>query len=61
LLPLAAASSHPGLLAIVVALGFIIGAYGHIQKSRTLIITGLIIIGTISAYFVILSQAGHPL
>ena len=56
-----AAISTTAALAVVIAFGFILGTYGHIIKSRTLIITGLILIGGVSAYFVILSQAGHPL
>jgi hypothetical protein len=56
-----AAISSTAALAVAIAIGFIVGTYGHIIKSRMLIITGLIIIGGVSAYFVILSQAGHPL
>lgn len=53
LLPLASATAHAGVLAITVALGFLIGVYGHIIKSKTLILTGIIVIGAVSAYFAV--------
>ena len=31
--------------------GSLIGVFGHIIKSRTLIITGILVIGLVSAYF----------
>jgi hypothetical protein len=52
-LSLASATAHAGVLAVAIALGFIIGVYGHIIRSRTLIITGIIVIGAVSAYFAI--------
>jgi hypothetical protein len=35
----------------VLVFGLILGVFGHIIKSRTLIITGILIIGIFSAYF----------
>ena len=32
-------------------MGLLIGVFGHIIKSRTLIITGILVIGLVSAYF----------
>jgi hypothetical protein len=57
-LPLAVAvrSSHLGLFAAAIALGFLIGAFGHIIRSRTLIITGILLIGAVSAYYVFALQ-----
>ena len=49
-------SSHLGLFAAVIALGFVIGVFGHIIKSRPLILTGIVIIGAVSAYYVFALQ-----
>jgi hypothetical protein len=38
------------LLAVLV-FGLVIGVFGHIISSRTLILTGILIIGGVSAYF----------
>jgi hypothetical protein len=46
------AINHAGLLAGVLGLGFVIGVYGHIIRSRTLIITGIVVIAAVSLYFV---------
>ena len=50
-LVLAAASSHIGVFTAVLALGLVIGVFGHIIRSRALIITGILVIGLVSAYF----------
>jgi hypothetical protein len=44
-------STSIGPYAAAMGLGFLIGVYGHVIKSRTLIIIGIAIIGTLSAYF----------
>jgi hypothetical protein len=61
LLPLADATSHLGIYAIVLAIGFLVGVYGHVVRSRTLIITGIIVIAAVSFYFVASGelQTGH--
>lgn len=51
MLLLAATSSHLGLFTAVLALGVVIGVFGHIIHSRTLILTGILVIGLVSAYF----------
>jgi hypothetical protein len=51
LLVLAASSSHLGLFTAALAVGLVIGVFGHIIHSRTLIITGILVIGIVSAYF----------
>jgi hypothetical protein len=56
LLATAVRSSHLGLFAGVIALGFVIGVYGHVIKSRTLILTGILVIGLVSAYYVFALQ-----
>jgi hypothetical protein len=50
-LVLAAASSHIGLFTAALVVGLLIGVFGHIIKSRALIITGILVIGLVSAYF----------
>ncbi len=46
-----AASAHLGPFIAVLVFGLVIGVFGHIIQSRTLIITGILIIGLVSAYF----------
>jgi hypothetical protein len=48
-----AASAQSGYTATLLALilGLVIGVFGHIIRSRTLILCGIIIIGGASAYF----------
>jgi uncharacterized membrane protein (UPF0136 family) len=55
-LAVAVRSSHLGLFAAAIALGFLIGVFGHIIRSRTLIITGIVVIGAVSAYYVFALQ-----
>ncbi len=50
LIPTAAATTV-GPYAIAMAVGFIIGVYGHVIKSRLLILVGIAIVGAVSAYF----------
>jgi len=40
-----------GAFTAVLVFGVILGVFGHIIKSRTLILTAILIIGVISAYF----------
>jgi hypothetical protein len=50
--PLAAAASHIGLLGSLLIVGFLIGIYGHMSRSRTLILVGIVLIAAVSLYFV---------
>jgi hypothetical protein len=50
LLPIAASTSV-GPYAVAIGVGFLIGAYGHLSHSRTLILIGILIVGLVSAYF----------
>ncbi|HZU61898.1 MAG TPA: hypothetical protein VE983_13095 [Solirubrobacteraceae bacterium] len=50
LIPTAAATTV-GPYAAVMAGGFLIGVFGHVIKSRLLILIGIIIVGAVSAYF----------
>jgi hypothetical protein len=47
----ASAQSQLHALIAVLVFGFAIGVIGHIIASRTLILTSIIIIGLLSAYF----------
>jgi predicted ABC-type exoprotein transport system permease subunit len=49
---LAAAADHLNVFLIAIGLGFLVGVYGHIIHSRTLILTGIAVIAVISLYFV---------
>jgi hypothetical protein len=51
MLLLAVQSSHLGVFTAALAFGLVIGVFGHIIKSRTLILTGILVIGLVSAYF----------
>jgi hypothetical protein len=39
-----------GTLAVAMGVGFLIGVFGHVIKSRLLILTGIAIVGATSAY-----------
>ena len=39
------------MLAVVMALGFLIAMFGHIIRSKTLIVFGIAVIGAVSVYF----------
>ena len=57
---LAVASSHLGAFTAALVFGLLVGVAGHIVKSRTLIITGILIIGLVSAYFsFVLQHSSH--
>jgi hypothetical protein len=47
----AAESAHLSAFLAVLVFGVVVGVFGHIIKSRWLILTGLVIIGGASAYF----------
>ncbi len=55
---LAAQSSHLSALVLALALGFGIGVAGHLIKSRTLIVAGILIIGLTSLYVAWVAQPG---
>jgi hypothetical protein len=58
LLLLAVASSHLGVFITALVFGLLVGVAGHIVKSRTLVLTGILIIGGVSAYFSFVLQPG---
>jgi hypothetical protein len=47
----AALPTSAGPYAAVMAVGFLIGIAGHITRSRTLILTGILLVGAISVIF----------
>jgi hypothetical protein len=54
------ASQHAQLTAliIVLAFGFLVGTAGHMMRAPWLILTGILLIGLASAYFLIYAEAG---
>ena len=46
-----AASMSPAPYAVAIGVGFVVGVYGHVIHSRTLILMGILIVGGVSAYF----------
>jgi hypothetical protein len=50
-LVLAVVQTHFAVFAALLAVGAVIGVFGHIIHSRTLIIAGILVIGLVSAYF----------
>ena len=44
-------SAHLGVVVAALVFGFVVGVFGHIIHSRTLILTGILVIGLTSAYF----------
>ena len=48
-----------GVVIAILVVGSLIGVFGHIIKSRTLIITGILLIGLVSAYFSFVAQPGR--
>ncbi len=56
LLALTVRASHLGAFAALVALGFVIGIAGHIVRSRTMVITGILVIGMVTAYYTLVLE-----
>lgn len=51
---LASQQSQLNAFVAVLVFGLVVGVFGHIIKSRTLILTGILIIGAVSAYFLVI-------
>ena len=51
-------SQQSQLTAIIVVLifGVVVGVFGHIIQSRTLILTGILVIGLVSVYFLTVAE-----
>ncbi len=50
--PEAVAATHLGPVTVVLAVGVVLGLFGHLIKSRALIVAAILIIGVTSAYFI---------
>jgi F0F1-type ATP synthase assembly protein I len=57
-LVLASQQSQLTLFTGVLALGLLIGVFGHIIHSTPLILTGILVIGLVSGYFAFVLQPG---
>jgi hypothetical protein len=55
------ASQHAQLVSLIVVLvfGLVVGVLGHLAQANWLILTGIAIIGGVSAYFLIYVQSGR--
>ena len=51
MLLLATAPSTLAPYALALAVGFVVGIAGHVNRSRLLILTGILIVGTTAVYF----------
>jgi hypothetical protein len=51
LLLIASQQSQLHALLAAMVFGLVVGVFGHIIRSRTLIVSGILIIGLVSAYF----------
>jgi hypothetical protein len=56
LLLIASQQSQLHALLAAMVFGLIVGVFGHVIRSRTLIVTGILIIGLVSAYFAWVAQ-----
>jgi hypothetical protein len=56
ILQLAAQSSPVAPLVAALGFGLVVGVFGHLIQSRVLIVTGILIIGGVSAYFTFVLQ-----
>jgi hypothetical protein len=53
MLVLASAQSNAPLFEALLVVGLIVGVFGHLARSRTLIISGILLIAAVSAYLVV--------
>ena len=56
-LALASQQSQLNAFIVVLVFGLLVGVFGHVIRSRTLILTGIAIIGGVSAYFLVVVAA----
>jgi hypothetical protein len=56
-LTLASQQSQLNAFIVVLLFGLLVGVFGHVIRSRTLILTGIAIIGGVSAYFLVVVAA----
>jgi hypothetical protein len=58
LLPLAAAAPPLTLLTVTIVVGLVVGVYGHVIHSRSLILFGIVVVGAVCGYVVVSSYLG---
>jgi hypothetical protein len=51
-------SSHLGLFTALMVVGVVVGVFGHIIRSRTLIVIGILLIGAVSTYYTLVLEPG---
>jgi hypothetical protein len=47
----AVASTNLGVIAALVAFGFVLGIVGHLVRSQTMVVTGILVVAGVSCYF----------
>jgi hypothetical protein len=57
ILVLASQQSQLTAFIVVLIVGLLVGVYGHLIQSRALILTGILLIGGVSAYFLLVVAA----
>jgi hypothetical protein len=57
ILVLASQQSQLTAFIVVLIVGLLVGVYGHLIQSRALILTGIMLIGGVSAYFLLVVAA----
>jgi hypothetical protein len=55
-LAVAVSSSHLPAFAALVGFGFALGIVGHLVGSRTMIVTGILVIAVVTSYYVFVLQ-----
>jgi hypothetical protein len=45
--------SHLNAFIAIMALGVLVGTFGHVMKSKPVILFGILLVGAVSTYFVI--------
>lgn len=58
MLLLAAQAPPLTLLTVAIVLGLVVGVFGHVIHSRSLILFGIVVVGAVSGYVVVSSYLG---
>lgn len=58
MLLLAAQAPPLTLLTVTIVVGVVVGAYGHVIHSRSLILFGIVVVGAVCGYVVVSSYLG---
>lgn len=49
-------ASHLGAFAALAAFGFLLGIAGHVVRSRTMVITGILVVGIVCGYYALVLE-----